>query len=103
MPWPLGAWNAHGNGVTGTNGLFAEWQPLHLSMLLCNFGLHMEDTLLFTHLLMYDRETGIGEFSLEEPELLDSGLLESMEDASSCAFDCISANARLVHQHHQTY
>jgi hypothetical protein len=23
----------------------------------------------FTHLLMYDRETGIGEFSLEEPEL----------------------------------
>jgi hypothetical protein len=62
-----------------------------------------EDTLLFTHLLMYDRETGIGEFSLEEPELLDFGLLESMEDASSCAFDCISANARLVHQHHQTH
>jgi hypothetical protein len=64
-----GGLDTRGIGVTGTNELFAEWQPLHLSMLLCNFGLHMEDTLLFTHLLMYDRGMGIGKFSLEEPEL----------------------------------
>jgi hypothetical protein len=42
-----GGLDTRGNGVTGTDELFAEWQPLHLSMLLCNFGLHMEDTLLF--------------------------------------------------------